>query len=233
MTDERNEVILIDKPLKWTSFDVVNKIRWAGKYKKVGHAGTLDPLATGLLILCTGKMTKQIDSFQAQEKGYTGTLVLGKTTPSVDLETEFDAEYPTEHITQEAINQAVNQLTGRIEQVPPAHSAIKINGKRAYESARKGEEVILKPRQVEVKKFEIDTSNFPEIAFKIDCSKGTYIRSLVRDFGKLLDSGAYMRSLRRTRIGEFKIENSLTIEQFLATLPNFTENSTKEIESIL
>lgn len=217
--DERNEVILIDKPLKWTSFDVVNKIRWAGKYKKVGHAGTLDPLATGLLILCTGKMTKQIDTFQAQEKEYTGTLVLGKTTPSVDLETEFDAEFPTEHITQEAINQAIIKLSGIIEQIPPAHSAIKVNGKRAYEAARKGEEVILKSRQVEVKEFEIDSNNFPEIAFRIVCSKGTYIRSLVRDFGKLLESGAYMGSLRRTRIGEFKIENSLTIEAFLESVP--------------
>lgn len=219
MTDERNEVILIDKPLKWTSFDVVNKVRWAGKYKKVGHAGTLDPLATGLLILCTGKMTKQIDTFQAQEKEYTGTLVLGKTTPSVDLETEFDAEYPINHITQEAINQVVSQLSGVIEQIPPAHSAIKVNGKRAYESARKGEEVIIKSRQVEIKEFDIDTANFPEIAFRIVCSKGTYIRSLVRDFGKLLDSGAYMSSLRRTRIGEFKIENALTIEQFLESVP--------------
>lgn len=217
--DERNEVILIDKPLKWTSFDVVNKIRCAGKYKKVGHAGTLDPLATGLLILCTGKMTKQIDTFQAQEKEYTGTLVLGKTTPSVDLETAFDAEYPTEHITQETINQTIIELSGIIEQIPPAHSAIKVNGKRAYESARKGEEVILKSRQVEVKEFEIDSKNFPEIAFRIVCSKGTYIRSLVRDFGKLLESGAYMSSLKRTRIGEFKIEDSLTIEQFLESVP--------------
>ncbi len=218
--DERNEVILIDKPLRWTSFDVVNKIRWAGKYKKVGHAGTLDPLATGLLILCTGKMTKQIDSFQAQEKEYTGSMVLGKTTPSVDLETEFDAEFPTEHITQEAINQAVSQLTGHITQIPPSHSAIKINGKRAYESARKGEAVIIKSRQVEVKEFAIDSTNFPEISFRIVCSKGTYIRSLVRDFGKLLDSGAYMSALRRTRIGDFSIETALSIEQFLANLPN-------------
>jgi tRNA pseudouridine55 synthase len=176
-------------------------------------------LATGLLILCTGKMTKQIDTFQAQEKEYTGTLELGKTTPSVDLETDFDAEYPTNHITLEAINRVIIQLSGMIEQIPPAHSAIKINGKRAYESARKGEEVIIKSRQVEVKKFDIDTSNFPEISFRIVCSKGTYIRGLVRDFGKLLNSGAYMSSLRRTRIGEFKIEESLTIEQFLETIP--------------
>lgn len=227
--DERNELILIDKPLRWTSFDVVNKIRWAGKYKKVGHAGTLDPLATGLLILCTGKKTKEIDTYQAQEKEYIGTLVLGKTTPSVDLETEFDGLFPIEHITKETINQVVSQLSGVIEQIPPAHSAIKINGKRAYESARKGEEVIIKSRQVEVKEFDIDSTLFPEISFRIVCSKGTYIRSLVRDFGKLLGSGAYMSSLRRTRIGDLKIEDALTIEQFLANLPeipNIIENTT-------
>ncbi len=219
MTDERNEVILIDKPLKWTSFDVVNKIRWAGKYKKVGHAGTLDPLATGLLILCTGKKTKEIDSYQAQEKEYTGTLVLGKTTPSVDLETDFDAEYPINHITKDLIQQVILQLSGEIEQIPPAHSAVKINGKRAYESARKGQEVEIKARKVTVKTFEIDDSLFPTIHFRIVCTKGTYIRSLVRDFGKLLDSGAYMSALRRTRIGDFKIEDAKTIEAFLESLP--------------
>lgn len=224
VVDERNEVLLIDKPLKWTSFDVVNKVRYAGKYKKVGHAGTLDPLATGLLILCTNKKTKEIDTYQAQEKEYTGTLVLGKTTPSVDLETDFDAEYPTDHITLEAINQVVKQLTGVIEQIPPAHSAIKVNGKRAYESARKGEEVIIKSRQVEIKEFDIDTVHFPELSFRIVCSKGTYIRSLVRDFGKLLQSGAYMSSLRRTRIGDFSIENALTLDQFLENIRDFATN---------
>lgn len=224
VVDERNEVLLIDKPLKWTSFDVVNKVRYAGKYKKVGHAGTLDPLATGLLILCTNKKTKEIDTYQAQEKEYTGTLVLGKTTPSVDLETEFDAEYPVDHITPEALTAAVAQLSGTIEQIPPAHSAIKVNGKRAYESARKGEEVVIKSRQVEIKEFDIDTTNFPEVSFRIVCSKGTYIRSLVRDFGVLLQSGAYMSSLRRTRIGNFKIENALTLEQFLENIRNFAAN---------
>lgn len=224
VVDERNEVLLIDKPLKWTSFDVVNKVRYAGKYKKVGHAGTLDPLATGLLILCTNKKTKEIDTYQAQEKEYTGTLVLGKTTPSVDLETEFDAEYPVDHITPEALTAAVAQLSGIIEQIPPAHSAIKVNGKRAYESARKGEEVVIKSRQVEIKEFDIDTTNFPEVSFRIVCSKGTYIRSLVRDFGVLLQSGAYMSSLRRTRIGNFKIENALTLEQFLENIRNFAAN---------
>jgi len=224
IVDERNEVLLIDKPLKWTSFDVVNKVRYAGKYKKVGHAGTLDPLATGLLILCTNKKTKEIDTYQAQEKEYTGTLVVGKTTPSVDLETEVDAEYPIDHITTEAINLVVKQLTGVIDQIPPAHSAIKVNGKRAYESARKGEEVIIKSRQVEIKEFDIDTTYFPELSFRIVCSKGTYIRSLVRDFGKLLQSGAYMSSLRRTRIGDFRIENALTLDQFLENIRNFTPN---------
>ncbi|MFD2521276.1 tRNA pseudouridine(55) synthase TruB [Emticicia soli] len=224
VVDERNEVLLIDKPLKWTSFDVVNKVRYAAKYKKVGHAGTLDPLATGLLILCTNKKTKEIDTYQAQEKEYTGTLVLGKTTPSVDLETEFDAEYPVDHITPEALAEAVAKLSGVIDQIPPAHSAIKVNGKRAYESARKGEEVVIKSRQVEIKEFDIDTSNFPEISFRIVCSKGTYIRSLVRDFGELLQSGAYMSSLRRTRIGNFKIENALSLEQFLENIRNFAAN---------
>jgi tRNA pseudouridine55 synthase len=224
VVDERNEVLLIDKPLKWTSFDVVNKVRYAGKYKKVGHAGTLDPLATGLLILCTNKKTKEIDTYQAQEKEYTGTLVLGKTTPSVDLETDFDAEYSIDHITSEAINQVKAQLTGIIEQIPPAHSAIKVDGKRAYESARKGQEVVIKSRQVEIKEFDIDTTNFPELSFRIVCSKGTYIRSLVRDFGKCLQSGAYMSSLRRTRIGNFRIENALTLEQFLENIRNFAPN---------
>ena len=225
VADERNDVLLIDKPLTWTSFDVVNKVRYAAKYKKVGHAGTLDPLATGLLILCTNKKTKEIETYQAQEKEYTGTLVLGKTTPSVDLETEFDAEYPTDHITPEAIQQAIVQLTGLIDQIPPAHSAIKVDGKRAYESARKGQEVALKSRQVEIKQFVVDTSNFPEISFSIVCSKGTYIRSLVRDFGQLLNSGAYMSSLRRTRIGEFRIENALSLEQYLENIRNFASNN--------
>lgn len=225
VADERNDVLLIDKPLTWTSFDVVNKVRYAAKYKKVGHAGTLDPLATGLLILCTNKKTKEIETYQAQEKEYTGTLVLGKTTPSVDLETEFDAEYPTDHITPAAIQQAIMQLTGLIDQIPPAHSAIKVDGKRAYESARKGQEVALKSRQVEIKQFVVDTSNFPEISFSIVCSKGTYIRSLVRDFGQLLNSGAYMSSLRRTRIGEFRIENALSLEQYLENIRNFASNN--------
>jgi tRNA pseudouridine55 synthase len=212
------EVILIDKPITWTSFDVTKKLKFAGKFKKIGHAGTLDPLATGLLILCTGKMTKQIDQYQAQEKEYSGTLVLGKTTPSVDLETEFDAEFPTDHITKEIIENALNKLRGNILQIPPIYSAIQVNGKRLYELARKGvkdSDIVIKSREVEIKKFEVDTTNFPELSFSIICSKGTYIRSLVRDFGTACGSGAYMSSLRRERIGEFEVKNALTIEQFI------------------
>jgi tRNA pseudouridine55 synthase len=210
-----DEVILIDKPLTWTSFDAVKKLKFAGKYKKIGHAGTLDPLATGLIILCTGKKTKEIDSYQAQEKEYTGTFVLGKTTPSVDLETAFDGEYPIEHIDSQVLEETRLSFLGMIEQVPPAHSAVKINGKRAYELARKGIEVEIKKRTIEMKLFEIDALNFPEISFKIVCSKGTYIRSIVRDFGLKARSGAYMSALRRTRIGKFKVEDALTIEQFI------------------
>jgi tRNA pseudouridine55 synthase len=212
------EVILIDKPFTWTSFDVTKKLKFAGKFKKIGHAGTLDPLATGLLILCTGKMTKQIDQYQSQEKEYSGTLVLGKTTPSVDLETEFDAEFPTDHITKEIIENALNTLRGNILQIPPIYSAIQVNGKRLYELARKGvkdSDIVIKSREVEIKKFEVDTTNFPELSFSIICSKGTYIRSLVRDFGTACGSGAYMSSLRRERIGEFEVKNALTIEQFI------------------
>lgn len=210
------EVLLIDKPLTWTSFDVVNKIRYARKYKKIGHAGTLDPLATGLLILCTGKMTKQIESYQAQEKEYTGTFTLGKTTPSFDAETEVDAEYPLSHIQIADIERVTKELTGIIQQIPPVFSAIKVNGKRAYKSARQGQEVELKAREVTIHVFEIDHSRFPEIDFRIVCTKGTYVRSIARDFGQMLGAGAYLSALRRTRIGEFKIEAAKTLEEFLS-----------------
>ncbi|QKZ14402.1 tRNA pseudouridine(55) synthase TruB [Spirosoma sp. KUDC1026] len=215
------QVILIDKPLTWTSFDVANKLKYACKFKKIGHAGTLDPLATGLLILCTGKMTKQIDQYQAQEKEYTGTLVLGKTTPSVDLETEFDAEFDTTGITSEAIEEAARQLTGDILQVPPIYSAVRVNGERLYEKARRGETADhvdggIKSRQVTVSVFETDASRFPEVDFRIVCSKGTYIRSLVRDLGLLLNNGAYMSALRRTRIGSFRIEDANSLDSFIA-----------------
>lgn len=216
------QVILIDKPLTWTSFDVANKLKYACKFKKIGHAGTLDPLATGLLILCTGKMTKQIDQYQAQEKEYTGILVLGKTTPSVDLETTFDAEFDTTDITADQIQAAAQQLTGDILQVPPIYSAIRVNGERLYEKARRGEtapevEGGIKSRQVTVSVFEVESTQFPEVAFRIVCSKGTYIRSLVRDLGLLLNNGAYMSALRRTRIGEFRVEQAHTIEEFIKT----------------
>jgi tRNA pseudouridine55 synthase len=216
------QVILIDKPLTWTSFDVANKLKYACKFKKIGHAGTLDPLATGLLILCTGKMTKQIDQYQAQEKEYTGTLVLGKTTPSVDLETAVDAEFDTTGITPQHIAEAAQQLTGEILQVPPIYSAIRVNGERLYEKARRGETAEgidggIKSRQVTVSVFEVNADRFPAVDFRIVCSKGTYIRSLVRDLGLLLNNGAYMSNLRRTRIGDFRVEDAATIEQFIVT----------------
>jgi tRNA pseudouridine55 synthase len=208
---QSGQVLLVDKPLDWTSFQVVNKIRWnirkdhKVKKIKVGHAGTLDPLATGLLIICTGRKTKEIDSFQGQEKEYTGTFVLGGTTPSFDLETEIDQTFSVDDITKESLQNTVEKLTGEITQYPPIFSAVKIDGKRAYESARKGEEVKTNPRIVTISKFEIDSSNFPEISFTIICSKGTYIRTMASDFGKLLNNGAHLSSLRRERIGDFKI----------------------------
>lgn len=204
-------VFLVDKPLDWTSFQVVNKLRWVIrktfkiKKIKVGHAGTLDPLATGLLIICVGKKTKEIDTYQGKEKEYTGTITVGATTASFDLEEEIDQNFPTEHITEEELQAAALKLTGEIEQYPPIFSAVKIDGKRAYERARKGEEVKVKPRQVSVSKFDIDTSEFPKVHFTIVCSKGTYIRSMASDFGKLLNNGAHLSALRRERIGEFSL----------------------------
>ena len=213
MSGYLDRVLLINKPLEWTSFDVVNKLRNKLKIKKIGHAGTLDPLATGLLILCTGKMTKRIDEFQAQEKEYTGTFVIGQTTPSHDLETEVSAPTEIGHITDDLINQTAQKFTGVIQQIPPAHSAIKIDGKRAYALARKGEDVILKPREVLVSIFEITEIEKPKVRFRIVCSKGTYIRSLARDFGTELGTGAYLAELCRTRIGEFKLADALELDQ--------------------
>lgn len=210
------EVILIDKPLTWTSFDVANKLKRACKFSKIGHAGTLDPLATGLLILCTGKKTKQIDTYQAQEKEYTGTLVLGKTTPSVDLETEFDGEYPVEHILSgDLVSNALAALTGELDQTPPVYSAVRVGGERLYKKARRGEQVEIKTRKVTVNAFEVDLARFPEVDFRIVCSKGTYVRSLVRDFGELVGSGAYLKALRRTRIGDFRVEDAWELEAFI------------------
>lgn len=220
-------VLLIDKPLKWTSFDAVNKVRWQLKQHlkqklKVGHAGTLDPLATGLLIICTGKFTKRIDEFQGQEKEYTGTFILGATTPSSDLEQEIDFRFPTEHITDEMIHAAAKTFIGIIDQSPPLFSAIKVDGKRAYKLARTGDETILPTRKVEIREFEIreirKLEDLIEIEFRVSCSKGTYIRALARDFGKALDSGSYLGSLRRTRIGEFRIEEAMSIEDFVKSI---------------
>lgn len=204
-------VFLIDKPLEWTSFQVVNKLRWVIKKThnikkiKVGHAGTLDPLATGLLIVCVGKKTKEIEVFQGKEKEYTGTILVGATTPSFDLETEIDKTYSIDGITAADLEKAAESLTGDIDQYPPVFSAVKIDGKRAYESARKGEKVEVKLRKVKVSKFDIDSSEFPKVHFRIVCSKGTYIRSIASDFGKALNSGAHLSSLRRERIGQYSI----------------------------
>jgi tRNA pseudouridine55 synthase len=213
---EEGQVILIDKPLKWTSFDVVKKVRYALRVKKVGHAGTLDPLATGLLILCTGKKTKQIENFMGLEKEYEGRIVIGKTTPSVDLETGFDSESPWDHISIEDCQKAAKELSGEISQVPPAHSAVRVQGKRAYKLARKGVEVEIKPRNVLITEFSLPKIELPEVHFKIVCSKGTYIRSLARDFGEILGTGAYLAELRRTRIGDYSINDALSIDQISA-----------------
>lgn len=207
-----DRVLLVNKPLRWTSFDVVRKIRYKLKISKVGHAGTLDPLATGLLILCTGKFTKRIEEFQAQEKEYTGRFVIGQTTPSNDLETEASAPVDISAITGEQIHDAAKKFVGEIDQVPPMHSAIKIDGKRAYKLARKGKEAELKPRQVTISAFEITAVNLPSVSFRVVCSKGTYIRSLARDLGDALGVGAYLAELCRTRIGEFRLEDAVQIE---------------------
>lgn len=218
------KVILIDKPLNWTSFQVVNKLRWKIKKTfnlkkiKVGHAGTLDPLATGLLIICTGKMTKQIDLFQGQEKEYTGTMTLGNTTPSFDMETQVDKSFPTDHITKDLIHETTKNFIGTINQYPPVFSAVKKDGKRLYEFARAGEEVEIKPREITIHEFEIIKVEKNILSFRVVCSKGTYIRSLAHDFGKAMDSGAYLSSLRRTRIGEFHVQDAQSIEDFINEL---------------
>ncbi len=214
------QLLLINKPYNWTSFDVVGKIRNAFKplKLKVGHAGTLDPLATGLLIICTGKMTKQIDTFQAQEKEYTGTMILGETTPSYDMETDADQKFDISHITEDEIRRACQQFIGDIQQYPPAHSAIKIDGERLYEKARRGEDVELRLRNVTISEFEITNITLPEINFRVVCSKGTYIRSLVNDFGKALDNGAYLSKLRRTRSGSYKIDDAHEVMELVTMI---------------
>ena len=207
-------IILINKELRWTSFDVVKKIRNLVRIKKVGHAGTLDPLATGLLIVCIGKMTKQINQFMDLEKEYRGTMVIGKTTPSVDLETEIDSDNSIEHISEQQVINMTGKFVGNLMQTPPIYSALKRGGEPLYKKARKGEYVKIEPRPVESKEFEITGIQFPEVHFRLVCSKGFYVRSLVKDFGEALGVGAYMSALERTRIGEFKIANALSIDEF-------------------
>lgn len=220
------EVLLINKPLTWTSFQVVNKMKYLIKHHpsllldgkrvqaKIGHAGTLDPLATGLLIVCTGKQTKSIELYQAQEKEYTGTFYIGATTPCFDLEKEIDAHYPTEHLSEQLIRETTAQFIGKQQQTPPLFSAIKIDGKRAYDIARAGQTAEIKPKEITISTFEITRIALPELDFKVVCSKGTYIRSLARDFGEALKSGAHLTALCRTRIGEYKLEDALTLTEF-------------------
>jgi tRNA pseudouridine55 synthase len=209
---ENGALLLVDKPLTWTSFDVVRKVRNTLRIKKIGHAGTLDPLATGLLILCTGRFTKQIEQIQAQEKEYTGTFTIGQTTPSYDLETEIDQTCDYTHLTPDDLHAATKAFIGKIEQVPPIYSAVKIDGERAYKLARRGEEAEIKAKTIEIKSFELTAIEGPVVSFRVVCSKGTYIRSLARDYGQALGCGAHLSSLRRTRIGEYNISDALTIE---------------------
>ena len=217
---KNGHLLLIDKPLEWTSFQVVNKVRWLIRKQfnlkkiKVGHAGTLDPLASGLLILCVGKFTKKIETYQAQHKEYTGVITLGATTPSYDLETEIDATFDVTNISEEDIHKATVQFTGDIQQQPPVFSALKKEGKRLYEYARAGEAVEIPKRPVHISLFEITNISMPHVSFKVACSKGTYIRSLAHDFGKALDNGAHLSALRRTKIGDFSVDNAIAIEAF-------------------
>jgi tRNA pseudouridine55 synthase len=214
------KVLLIDKPLTWSSFQAVNKVKWALKKHlglkklKVGHAGTLDPLATGLLIICTGKFTKRIPELQGMVKEYTGTFYLGATTPSYDLETEVIETFPTEHITEALLQQTIQQFLGEIDQKPPVFSAIKKDGKRLYEHARKGEEVEIAARKTTIHEFELTRIALPEVDFRVVCSKGTYIRSLAYDYGIALNSGAHLTALRRTKIGEFDVVNAISPNDF-------------------
>lgn len=218
--------ILVDKPIGWTSFDVVNKIRWYLRKKlgvkkiKVGHAGTLDPLATGLLIVCIGKHTKLIEEIMVGEKQYTGTILLGKTTPSYDLETAFNATFPTEHITEKLLQEVVASFLGDIDQIPPIYSAKQVDGQRAYDMARAGKEVKLNASKVHITDFQIDSASFPEVKFSITCSKGTYIRSIANDFGEKLSSGGTLIELRRTQSGEFNIQEAKSVDEWIDFIQN-------------
>ena len=223
---KEGQILLIDKPFEWTSFQAVNKVRWlirksfGIKKIKVGHAGTLDPLATGLLIICTGKFTKKIDTFQAQVKEYTGTLTLGATTPSYDLETEIDQTFDISEITSEKIYAATKQFMGEIQQQPLVFSALKKDGKRLYEFARSGENVEVPYRTITISEFDITKIDLPNVDFRVVCSKGTYIRSLANDFGKALNNGAHLSALRRTKIGDFSVGKAVSIEAFENSLPS-------------
>jgi tRNA pseudouridine55 synthase len=217
---QQGKVILINKPFKWTSFDVVRKIRYLTKTKKVGHAGTLDPLATGLLIVCTGKFTKRINEFMAQEKEYTGSITLGATTPTYDLESEPQDFKEYNHLTEEELHKATTHFIGNISQVPPIHSAIKKEGKRVYELARRGEEVVLEPRKVKISEFAITKIELPVVHFKVVCSTGTYIRSLANDYGEKLECGGYLSSLCRTRIGNYLLQDAMSMEEFEKSFTN-------------
>lgn len=214
---EEGEILLFDKPLTWTSFDVVAKVRNTIRIKKVGHAGTLDPLATGLLILCTGKMTKKIDLIQATEKEYLVNIVLGKTTPSYDLETDFNSETDTSHLTEDKIREVIESFIGNIQQIPPVFSAIKVDGKRLYNLARKGrqDEVVIQPRDVTIFSIDIMKIDLPEIVFFMRCSKGTYVRSLARDIGEKLGVGAYLSALKRTKVGDYHVDNAYDVASFV------------------
>ena len=222
-TFEEGKVILINKPYDWTSFDVVRKIRNLIRIKKVGHAGTLDPLATGLLIVCTGKYTKKINEYQAQEKEYTGTFTLGAVTPTYDLESVPEDFKEYNFVTKELLKETTKQFIGEIEQVPPIHSAVKQKGKPVYLLARKGIDVKLEPRKITIKEFEITKIDLPIISFRVVCTTGTYIRSLANDFGKALGCGAFLSSLCRTRIGEFKLEVAMTMDKFIDQMQLFID----------
>jgi len=223
---QEGKILLIDKPIGWTSFDVVNKIRYLLKKTfqikkiKVGHTGTLDPLATGLLVLCTGRFTKRIPEFQGLHKEYTGTFMLGSTTASFDLETPVNAEFPLDEIDEEKIRAVLPQFTGKISQVPPTYSAKKVDGKRSYKAARGGIELDIPAQDVVIERFDIDRVELPEVDFDISCSKGTYIRALARDLGKALGNGGHLSALRRTRVGDFSLEDAITIDQLIENVGN-------------
>jgi tRNA pseudouridine55 synthase len=230
MNYDEGAIILVNKPSEWTSFDVVKKIRNVTRASKVGHAGTLDPLATGLLIVCTGKFTKQIAQIQDAEKEYTGAFYIGATTPSGDRETEQDEQFPSDHINDEILSSAVKKLTGVIMQVPPIHSAVKVKGQRAYKLARRGVDHQLEAKPVVISEFELTSVELPLIRFRVVCSKGTYIRSLATDFGKLIQSGAYLQDLCRTRIGSYMLKDAMEMKDVLSLRPIKQEDKAEQAD---